>query len=111
MDKKKKSVKNSFDVLKLGSFPPRKLIEKTSKEIAKELGIDHAYILGSLKQLADTSEDQNIALQSLKELGKAIGTLGNQVKKIETGVVGMFLTPNRWLNWQPNTVLGGSKSQ
>jgi len=65
-------------------------IEKTSKEIAKELGIDHAYILGSLKQLADTSEDQNIALQSLKELGKAIGTLGNQVKKIETGVVGMF---------------------
>jgi len=64
-------------------------IEKTSKEIAKELGIDHTYILGSLKQLADTSEDQNIALQSLKELGKAIGTLGG-VKKIETGVVGMF---------------------
>lgn len=65
-------------------------IEKTSKEVAKELGIDHAYILGSLKQLADTSEDQNIALQSIKELGKAIGTLGNQVKKIETGVVGLF---------------------
>jgi len=65
-------------------------IEKTSKEVAKELGIDHAYILGSLKQLADTSEDQNIALQSIKELGKAIGTLGNQVKKVETGVVGLF---------------------
>ena len=64
-------------------------IEKTSKDIAKELGIDHTYILGSLKQLADTSEDQNIALQSLKELGKAIGTLGG-VKKIETGIVGMF---------------------
>ena len=33
--------------------------------------------------------DQNIALQSLKELGKAIGTLGG-IKKIETGIVGMF---------------------
>jgi hypothetical protein len=65
-------------------------IERTSKEIAKELGIDHEYILGSLKQLADTSEDQNIALQSLKELGKAIGTLGSPVKRIETGVVGLF---------------------
>jgi hypothetical protein len=65
-------------------------IERTSKEIAKELGIDHAYILGSLKHLADSSDDQNIALQSLKELGKAIGTLGNLTKKIETGVVGLF---------------------
>jgi hypothetical protein len=64
-------------------------IEKTSKDVAKELGIDHEYILGSLKQLADTSEDQNVSLQSLKELGKAIGTLGG-VKKIETGIVGMF---------------------
>jgi len=71
-------------------------IEKTSKEIAKELGIDHHYILGSLKQLADSSEDQNIALQSLKELGRAIGTLGNTTKKIETGVVGLFqgFSPN-----------------
>jgi hypothetical protein len=65
-------------------------IEKTSKDIAKELGIDHEYILGSLKQLADTSEDQNVSLQSLKELGKAIGTLGNTTRTIETGVIGMF---------------------
>ena len=36
------------------------------------------------------SEDENISLQSLKELGKAIGTIGGQVKKIETGVLGMF---------------------
>ena len=79
-------------------------IEKTSKEIAKELGIDHAYILGSLKQLADTSEDQNIALQSLKELGKAIGTLGNQVKKIETGVVGMFQ------GFSPEEIEGASRA-
>jgi len=79
-------------------------IEKTSKEIAKQLGIDHAYILGSLKQLADTSEDQNIALQSLKELGKAIGTLGNQVKKIETGVVGMFQ------GFSPDEIEGASRA-
>ncbi len=79
-------------------------IEKTSKEIAKQLGIDHAYILGSLKQLADTSEDQNIALQSLKELGKAIGTLGNQVKRIETGVVGMFQ------GFSPDEIEGASRA-
>jgi hypothetical protein len=65
-------------------------IDRTSKEIAKELGIDHTYILGSLKHLADSSDDQNIALQSLKELGKAIGTLGGFTKKIETGVIGLF---------------------
>ena len=65
-------------------------IDRTAKEIADELGIDHEYILRSLKLLADTSDDQNIALQSLKELGKAIGTLGTPVKKIESGVVGLF---------------------
>ena len=64
--------------------------EQNVEEIAKELGIDHHYILGSLKHLADSSDDQNVALQSLKELGKAIGTLGGTTKKIETGVVGLF---------------------
>ena len=65
-------------------------IDRTAKEIADELGIDHQYILRSLKLLADTSDDQNIALQSLKELGKAIGTLGQPVKRIESGIVGLF---------------------
>ena len=65
-------------------------IEKNVKDVAKALGVNHEYILRSLKHLADYSDDQNIALQSLKELGKAIGTLGGQVKKVETGVVGMF---------------------
>ena len=65
-------------------------IEKNVKDVAKALGVTDAYILRSLKHLADYSDDQNIALQSLKELGKAIGTLGGQVKKVETGVVGMF---------------------
>jgi len=65
-------------------------IEKNVKDVAKALGVNHEYVLRSLKHLADFSDDQNIALQSLKELGKAIGTLGGQVKKVETGVVGMF---------------------
>jgi hypothetical protein len=29
-------------------------------------------------------------LQSLKELGKAIGTLGGGIKRIDTGIVGLF---------------------
>ena len=43
-----------------------------------------------MKYLVDNSDDENISLQSLKELGKAIGTLGNTTKRIETGVIGMF---------------------
>lgn len=65
-------------------------IEKNVKDVAKSLGVNHEYILRSLKQLADFSDDPNISLQSLKELGKAIGTLGNQTKKVETGVLGVF---------------------
>ena len=65
-------------------------VEKGVKDIAIQLGIDHEYVLGKLKYLADHSNDENISLQSLKELGKSIGTLGNQPKKIETGVVGLF---------------------
>lgn len=64
-------------------------IHKGVKDVAKNLGIDHEYVLRSLKRLADFSEDENISLQSLKELGKAVGTLGG-VKKVETGVIGMF---------------------
>ena len=65
-------------------------VEKGVKDIAIQLGIDHEYVLGKLKYLADHSNDENISLQSLKELGKSIGTLGNQSKRIETGVVGLF---------------------
>ena len=65
-------------------------IDKTALEVAKQLGIDHEYILQKLKNLADYSEDDNIQLQSVKELGKAIGTVGNAIKQKEIGVVGMF---------------------
>jgi hypothetical protein len=67
-----------------------KEIDRTALEVAKELGIDHEYILQKLKDLADLSEDDGIILQSVKELGKAIGTVGNTVKHKEIGVVGMF---------------------
>jgi hypothetical protein len=40
--------------------------------------------------LAESTDDENIALQSLKEMGKAIGTLSGGVKKIETGIMGLF---------------------
>ena len=67
-----------------------KEIDRTALEVAKQLGIDHEYILQKLKDLADYSEDDNIQLQSVKELGKAIGTVGNTIKQKEIGVVGMF---------------------
>ena len=65
-------------------------IDKTALEVAKELGIDHKYILQKLKDLADFSEDDSIILQSAKELGKALGTLGHVTKQKEVGVLGMF---------------------
>ena len=67
-----------------------KEIEKSVLDVAKTLGIDHEYILSKLKHLADYSEDDNIILQSTKELGKIVGTSSNNVKQIETGIVGMF---------------------
>ena len=67
-----------------------KEIEKSVLDVAKTLGIDHEYILGKLKHLADYSEYDNIILQSTKELGKIVGTSGSNVKQIETGIVGMF---------------------
>jgi hypothetical protein len=67
-----------------------KEIEKSVLDVAKGLGIDHEYILGKLKNLADFSEDDNIILQSTKELGKIVGTSGNTVKQKEMGLLGVF---------------------
>ena len=64
-------------------------VEKGVTDIAKGLGIDHEYVLRSLKHLADTGEDDNVVLQSLKELGKIIGTSTPATKK-DVGIVGMF---------------------
>ena len=65
-------------------------IEKSVMDIAKNMGLDHEYVLGKLKLLADNSEDDNIVLQSAKEIGKIIGTTGNTVKQKELGMIGMF---------------------
>ena len=54
------------------------------------MGIDHRYILERLKCLSDNSEDDNIILQSTKELGKIIGTSVNSFKQRDVGVIGMF---------------------
>ena len=65
-------------------------IEKSVLDVAKELGVDHKYVLNRLKCLSDNSEDDNIILQSTKELGKIIGTSVNTIKHKEVGVFGMF---------------------
>ena len=65
-------------------------IEKTVLDVAKALGVDHKYVLNRLKCLADNSEDDNIILQSTKELGKIIGTSVNTVKQRDVGVFGVF---------------------
>ena len=90
-----------------------KEVEKGVMDIAKELGIDHEYIFRSLKLLAETSADENIALQSLKEMGKAIGTLGGGVKKIESGVVGLFsgFTPEQIANVERKALVSGKDSK
>ena len=65
-------------------------IEKSVLDVAKSLGIDHEYVLNKLKHLADYSEDDNIILQSAKELGKIVGTSGTTVKHREVGLLGVF---------------------
>ena len=65
-------------------------IDRGVNEIAKDMGINHQYVLGRLKMLADSSDDDNVILQSAKELGKALGTLGHTTKQKEVGVIGMF---------------------
>lgn len=67
-----------------------KEIEKSVLDVAKEMGVDHKYVLNKLKNLADYSEDDNIVLQSAKELGKIVGTSGTTIKQREVGLLGMF---------------------
>ena len=86
-------------------------IEKGVLDVAKELGIDHKYILDRLKCLADNSEDDNIILQSTKELGKIIGTSVNSVKQKEVGVIGMFqgFSPEQIESVKPKEISNGSE--
>ena len=73
-------------------------IEKGVMDVAKTLGIDHEYILSTLKRLADFSDDDNIILQSTKELGKIIGTAGGKISD-RSQAVGFFgFTEQQMLN-------------
>ena len=65
-------------------------VEKGVVDIAKGLGIDHEYVLRRLKTLADNGADDNVILQSTKELGKIIGTTGQTVKHKDVSILGMF---------------------
>ena len=67
-----------------------KEIEKSVMDVAKEMGLDHSFVLQKLKHLANYSDDDNIILQSTKEIGKIIGTSGTTVKQREMGILGMF---------------------
>ena len=80
-------------------------IEKSVLDVAKGMGIDHEYVLNKLKSLADYSEDDNIILQSTKELGKIVGTAGVTVKQREVGLVGMFQ------GFSPDELHGANRDQ
>lgn len=68
-----------------------KEVEKSVVDVAKNLGVDHEYVLSKLKYLADSSPEDNIVLNASKELGKAIGTLGTTtIKQKEQGIIGLF---------------------
>ena len=82
-----------------------KEIEKSVLDVAKEMGVDHKYVLNKLKNLADYSEDDNIVLQSTKELGKIVGTSGNTVKQKEMGLLGVFQ------GFSPEQLEGASRNE
>ena len=88
-------------------------IEKGVLDVAKSLGIDHEYILSRLKRLSDYSEDDNIILQSTKELGKIIGTSNNTIKQKDVGVFGMFqgFTPDQLENVERKEITSGEEDE
>ena len=64
-------------------------IEKSVKDIAKGLGIDHEYVMRRMKLLGDTSEDEQVSLRAIIKLGEYIGTDGIKTKTTATfGLLG-----------------------
>jgi len=61
-------------------------IHKSITDIADDIGINHKYILKGLKEIFENAEDEGASLRALVELGKAVGTLGNQPKILQSGV-------------------------
>lgn len=68
-----------------------KEVEKSVVDVAKSIGLDHEFVLEKLKCLVENSPEDNIVLNAVKEIGKAIGTMGGAtIKQRETGIVGLF---------------------
>jgi len=88
-------------------------VERSVLEVSKTLGLDHEYVLRKLKLLADCSEDDNIILQSTKEIGKIIGTTGTTVKQKEVGVFGVFqgFSPEQLENIEKQRIGNGNTSR
>jgi hypothetical protein len=62
-------------------------INKSITDLADDMGINHKFILKGLKELfEDKHIDNATAFRALMELGKAIGTVGNQPKLLSGGV-------------------------
>ena len=63
--------------------------------------------------MADCSEDDNIILQSTKEIGKIIGTTGITVKQKEVGVFGVFqgFSPEQLENIEKQRIGNGNTSR
>jgi hypothetical protein len=88
-------------------------VERSVLEVSKTLGLDHEFVLRKLKLLADHSEDDNIILQSTKEIGKIIGTTGITVKSKEVGVFGVFqgFSPEQLENIERQKIGDGNTSR
>ena len=67
-------------------------VHKSVADVAKQLGIDHEYILKELREFYENTEDHDSQsrLGALKELGKAIGTLGDKGKQVNTMAYARF---------------------
>jgi len=88
-------------------------VERSVLEVSKTLGLDHEFVLRKLKLLADHSEDDNIVLQSTKEIGKIIGTTGTTVKQKEVGMFGVFqgFSPEQLENIERDKLGDGNASR
>lgn len=83
-----------------------KEVEKSVVDVAKTMGVDHKYVLETLKTLVDNSPEDNIVLNAVKEIGKAIGTIGGiTVKQKETGIIGLFQ------GFQPDQLEGAKRPE
>ena len=83
IDDRKKARKKAIFLLKQERVT--KALAKAAKDVAKELGLDHKYVIKGFMKLHEFGEDERVALGALKELAKVIGTTGQQMRFAESG--------------------------